>query len=59
MGVVTNIERKTKSASLIIEIKPVVDSNKVEEVFIVKHAALENFLEKAVEPQTTSQNGNQ
>lgn len=59
LGVVTNIERKTKSASLIIGIKPVVDSNKVEEVFIVKHAALENFLEKSTETQTTSQNGQQ
>ncbi len=59
LGVVTNIERKTKSASLIIGIKPVVDSNKVEEVFIVKHAALENFLEKSTDTQTTSQNGQQ
>ena len=59
LGVVTNIERKTKSASLIIGIKPVVDSNKVEEVFIVKHAALENFLEKSADTQTTSQNGRQ
>lgn len=59
LGVVTNIERKTKSASLIIDIKPVVDSNKIEEVFIVKHAALENFLEKDIETQTTSQNGHQ
>lgn len=55
LGVVTNVERKTKSASLIIDLKPVVDANKVEEVFIVKHAALEDFLQKtadvtAVEP---------
>lgn len=59
LGVVTSIERKTKSASLVIDIKPVVDANKVEEIFIVKHAALENFLEKTVDPQTTSKNGNQ
>jgi rod shape-determining protein MreC len=44
LGVVTNVERKTKSASLVIDIKPVVDANKVEEVFIVKQAALEDFL---------------
>lgn len=44
LGVITNVERKTKNTSLQIEVKPVVDSNKVEEVFIVKSAALENFL---------------
>lgn len=49
LGVVTNVERKTKSASLIIDLKPVVDANKVEEVFIVKHAALEDFLQKATD----------
>lgn len=43
LGVITNIERKTKSASLQIEVKPVVDANKVEEVFIVKSTASENF----------------
>ncbi len=57
LGVVNSIERKTKSASLIIEIKPVVDANKIEEIFIVKQAALENFLEKSADPQTTSQTG--
>lgn len=43
LGVVANVERKTKNASLSIELKPVVDANKIEEVFIVKHAALEDF----------------
>lgn len=44
LGVITNIERKTKSASLQIEVKPVVDANKVEEVFVVTSTASENFL---------------
>jgi rod shape-determining protein MreC len=44
LGVVTSVERKTKSTSLSIDLKPVVDAGKVEEVFIVKHAALEDFL---------------
>ncbi len=59
LGVVNSIERKTKSASLTIEIKPVVDANKIEEIFIVKQAALENFLEKTVDSQAASQPGNQ
>lgn len=44
LGVITNVERKTKSASLQIEVKPVVDASQVEEVFIVKSAASESFL---------------
>ena len=59
LGVVSDIGKKTKTGSLTIEIKPVVDANKVEEIFIVKQAALENFLEKTADPQTTSQTGNQ
>jgi rod shape-determining protein MreC len=47
LGVITNVERKTKSTSLQIEVKPVVDANKVEEVFIVKSAASENFLNES------------
>lgn len=51
LGVITNVERKTKNTSLQIEVKPVVDANKVEEVFIVKSAALESFLpEPSVKP---------
>lgn len=44
LGVVASVERKTKNASLSIELKPVVDAGKIEEVFIVKHAALEDFM---------------
>lgn len=50
LGVITNIERKTKSASLQIEVKPVVDANKVEEVFIVTSTASENFLSEEDKP---------
>lgn len=58
LGVITNIERRTKSASLQIEVKPVVDANKVEEVFIVKSTALENFLSETDKPNSdkTSKN---
>lgn len=44
LAVITNVERKTKNASLQIEVKPVVDANKVEEVFVVKSTASEDFL---------------
>lgn len=47
LGVIANIERRTKSASLNIEVKPVVDANKVEEVFVVKSTGAENFLNEA------------
>ncbi len=50
LGVITNIERKTKSASLQIEVKPVVDANKVEEVFVVKSTASENFMKEIAKP---------
>lgn len=49
LGVITNVERKTKNTSLVIEVKPVVDPNKVEEVFVVKNAGNENFLTEPVE----------
>lgn len=52
LGVITNVERKTRSASLQIEVKPVVDANKVEEVFIVKSAASESFLDDNAAPST-------
>lgn len=59
LGVITNVERKTKNTSLLIEVKPIVDANKVEEVFIVKNAGEENFLtEPVVSPTTTTQNTN-
>jgi rod shape-determining protein MreC len=50
LGVITNVERKTKSASLQIEVKPVVDASKVEEVFVVKSAASESFLGDGSQP---------
>ena len=59
LGVITSIERKTKSTSLHIEVKPVVDANKIEEVFIVKSTASENFLSetaKTDEVTKTSKN---
>lgn len=46
LGVVTEVERKTKSASLIIQIRPVIESDKIEEVFVVQNAANESFFEK-------------
>lgn len=53
LGVITNVERKTKNTSLLIEVKPVVDSNKVEEVFIVKNAVMENFLTEPVQASSS------
>lgn len=52
LGVITNVERKTKNTSLVIEVKPVVDSNKIEEVFVVSNAGQENFLTEPVEAST-------
>lgn len=46
LGVVVDVQRKTKGVSLAIDIKPVVDASAVEEVFIVRHAAEEDFLSK-------------
>ncbi len=43
VGVVTEIERKTQKAALVIHIKPVTESNKIEEVFVVSNAAHEDF----------------
>ena len=58
LGVITNVERKTKNTSLLIEVKPIVDPNKVEEVFIVKNASEENFLTEPVVSATTTKNIN-
>lgn len=55
LGVITNVERKTKNASLLIEVKPVVDANKLEEVFIVKNAGAENFLTEPVVETTSTE----
>lgn len=46
LGIVTDVARRTKSAALIIEIQPVIESEKIEEVFVVKNAANESFFEK-------------
>ena len=48
LGVVTDVERKTKSATLAVDIKPIVDSNKIEEVFVVLNAAGEDFTTPSV-----------
>jgi rod shape-determining protein MreC len=56
LGVITNVERKTKNTSLLIEVKPIVDPNKVEEVFIVKNAVNENFL---TEPEVPAKSPDQ
>ncbi len=54
LGVVTEVARKTKSASLIIQIRPVIESDKIEEVFIVQNAAGESFFEKSTEQTNES-----
>ncbi|MEK6628791.1 MAG: rod shape-determining protein MreC [Bdellovibrionota bacterium] len=56
LGVIANIERRTNSASLNIEVKPVVDANKVEEVFVVKSNGSENFLNETESNDKTSKN---
>lgn len=55
IGVITSVSHKTKSVSLQIEVKPVVDANRVEEVFVVKSAASENFLPDSQEPKLESE----
>lgn len=52
LAIINNIERKTKTASLNIEVKPVVDASQVEEVFVVKSAHGENFLNDNSTPET-------
>lgn len=52
LGVVTEVERKTKSAALIIQIRPVIESEKIEEVFVVQNAAGESFFDKTTDPAT-------
>lgn len=48
LGVINNIERKTKNASLHIEVKPIVDPTKIEEVFVVESVPSENVLSSAI-----------
>ena len=44
LGVVTEVEKKAINPSLIIKIKPIIESNKIEEVFVVLNAKNEDFL---------------
>lgn len=47
LAVVVNVEKKSKSTSLLINAKPVIDSNKVEEVFIIANSQEEDFFTRA------------
>lgn len=47
LGIVTNVEKKSKSTSLLINTKPVIDANKIEEVFVISNASQEDFLQKS------------
>ena len=47
LGIVTNVEKKSKSTSLLINTKPVIDANKIEEVFIISNASQEDFFQKS------------
>lgn len=46
VAVVESVERKTFSVSLKVDLRPVVDANKVEEVFVVSNAVHEDFGDK-------------
>lgn len=52
VAVVESVERKTFSVSLKVDLRPVVDPYKVEEVFIVINAANEDFGDKYAPPGT-------
>lgn len=56
LAVVTDVERKTKSAALIVNVKPVVQANKIEEVFVILDAAHEDFF-TTPEPTTAKAEG--
>lgn len=56
LAVVENVERKTKSATLIVHVRPTVEANKIEEVFVVFDAAQEDFLPPQ-QPSTASNEG--
>jgi rod shape-determining protein MreC len=56
LAIVTDVERKTKSASLIVNVKPVVEANKIEEVFVVIDAAHEDFLPEQTTAKTEGSN---
>jgi rod shape-determining protein MreC len=46
IAVVESVERKTFSVSLKVELRPIVDPLKAEEVFVISHAANEDFKDK-------------
>lgn len=48
LAIVEKVERKTFSVSLKVDMKPAVDHLKVEEVFVIKDAAKEDFAERFV-----------
>lgn len=47
LGIVTNVEKKSKDTSLSINTKPVIDANKIEEVFIISNASQEDFFQNS------------
>lgn len=47
LAIVTNVEKKSKGTSLLINTKPVIDANKIEEVFIISNAGQEDFFQKS------------
>jgi len=55
IAVVDTIERKTKSVSLKIDLKPIVDPNKVEEVYVILDAANEEIFDANQEPAVTNE----
>lgn len=54
VAIVESVERKTFSVSLKVDLRPVVDPYKVEEVFVVVDAAKEDFGDKYALPGTTA-----
>ena len=47
LAIVTNVEKKSKGTSLLINTKPVIDANKIEEVFIISNSGQEDFFQKS------------
>lgn len=61
VAVVQNVERKTYSVSLKVDLRPVIDPHNIEEVFIVMDAAKEDFSDKYIQPsnlETKKTDGN-
>lgn len=53
LGVVAKVETRSQKAALTIHIKPIVESEKIEEVFIVTNAAQEDFFPREVQGKDT------